>query len=268
MKNLAPIKSTAKTPIIPKTIISDIHDTKVSNLCPVVNPSVCLNIGHLSKIDSHWGKSSSIIQEVRCLVLALSLLLLKVLPLFAQSRGEEMKALMAVALVMVSGASVQAASFEHPCEIVYYEINKEDNTTGYTMEDFLTCKEQFGTTKLIKRAEEYKKTVADRLEEVERRIQESESLARGERAGKIVQSFDLDEMLNHPKNLLRVPFTGFVRDTKKDKEYETSADKVCETLGFEKSISSTQSRLINARWKRELENAPERVFENETSRTL
>ncbi len=172
-----------------------------------------------------------------------------------------MKALMAAALVMVSGASVQAASFEHPCEIVYYELNKKENTSGYTMEDFLTCKEQFGTTKLIKRAEEYKKTVADRLEEVERRIEESEAVARGERAGKIVQSFDLDQMLNHPKNLLRVPFTGFVRLTKKDKEYETSADKVCETLGFEKAITSTQSQRINARSMRDLENAPERVFE-------
>lgn len=172
-----------------------------------------------------------------------------------------MKRLMVATLVMITAASVQAARFDHPCEIVYYEINKKENTSGYTMDDFLTCKEQFGTTKLIEKAEKYKKKIADRLEEVERRIKESEAVARGERAGKIVRSFDLDQMINHKKNILRMPFTSFVRLTKKDKEYETSADKVCEKLGFDKSVASAESGDIAARSMREIKDAPARVLE-------
>lgn len=172
-----------------------------------------------------------------------------------------MKALFLATLVFFASASAQAARFDHPCEIVYYEINKKNNTSGYTREDFLTCKKEFGTTKLIKKAEEYRKTIADRLDEVERRIKESEAAARGERAGKIIRSFDLDGMINHKKNLLRVPFTSFVRLTKKDKEYETSADKVCEKLGFEKSVTSSESGDIAARSMREIKDAPARVLE-------
>ena len=41
-----------------------------------------------------------------------------------------MKVLMVATLVMMTGASVQAARFEHPCEIVYYEINKKEKTSG------------------------------------------------------------------------------------------------------------------------------------------
>lgn len=172
-----------------------------------------------------------------------------------------MKALMAATFVLITSASVQAANFDHPCEVVYYEINKKESTSGYTMEDLLTCKEQFGTTKLIKKAEAYKKSIADRLEEVEKRIKESEAAARGERAGKIIRTFDLDQMTNHRSNILRVPFTSYVHLTKKDKEYETSADKVCEKLGFESAVSSSQSETIAARSMSEIQNAPERVLE-------
>lgn len=172
-----------------------------------------------------------------------------------------MKTLTLAALFVMTVGSVQAARFDHPCEIIYYEINKKENTSGYTMEDFLTCKEEFGTTKLIKKAEKYKKSVADRLEEVERRITESEAVARGERAGKVIQSFDLDELVNHRKNVLRVPFTSYVLLTKKDKEYKTSPDTVCEKLGFLKSVAHQESKQIAARSMSEIKNAPERVLE-------
>ena len=172
-----------------------------------------------------------------------------------------MKTLIGLTLALVTIVPVSAQSFTHPCEIIYYEINKRDNTSGYTMDDFLTCKKEFGTTKLIKRAEKYKQSVADRVDEVERRILESEAAARGERAGKIIQSFDLRGMSRHPKNILRIPFASHVWDANKDKTYKTPADAVCKKLGFESSVTSSESALISAGDREALRDAPERILE-------
>lgn len=172
-----------------------------------------------------------------------------------------MKTLIGLTLAMVTIVPVSAQSFTHPCEIIYYEINKKENTSGYTMDDFLTCKKEFGTTKLITRAEKYKKSVADRVDEVEKRILESEAVARGERAGKIVQTFDLRGMSRHPKNVLRIPFASEVWDADKDKTYKTSPDKVCKKLGFESSVASAESAQISAGNRNALRDAPERILE-------
>ena len=172
-----------------------------------------------------------------------------------------MKTLIGLTFAMVTLGPVMATDFTHPCEIIYYEINKKNNTSGYTMDDFLTCKKEFGTTKLIKKAEEYKKSVADRVDEVERRIIESQEAARGERAGKIVQTYDLRGMSRHPKNILRMPFASHVWDAEKDKTYETPADKVCEKLGFDSAVASSESALISAGDREALREAPERILE-------
>jgi hypothetical protein len=172
-----------------------------------------------------------------------------------------MKTLFGLTLAMVITVPVSAQSFTHPCEVIYYEINKKNNTSGYTMSDFLNCKEEFGTTKLIKKAEKYKKSVADRVDEVERRIIEAQETARGERAGKIVQSYDLRGMSRHPKNILRVPFASHVWDAEKDKTYETPADKVCQKLGFESAVASSESALISAGDREALRDAPEKILE-------
>jgi hypothetical protein len=179
-----------------------------------------------------------------------------------------MKTLFGLAALLALGSpSVLANSYTHPCEVIYYEINKgTENTSNFSMEDFLICKEEFGTTRLITKAERYKGSVADRVDEVEKRILESQAVARGERSGKIVQSYDYDQLMNHRKNILKAPLTSSIWFADKDKTYETSADKVCEFLGFEKSVTSSQSARISSGDRDALRDAPDRIFEMRPAR--
>lgn len=174
-----------------------------------------------------------------------------------------MRTLISLTFAMAFALPAAAQSFTHPCEVIYYEINKRENTSGYTMDDFLTCKKEFGTTRLIDRAEEYKKSVTDRVDEVARRQAEMVEVARGERSGKIVQSFDLRGISRHPENTMRMPFASYVddRSNNRSKVYETPAELVCKKLGYEKAISSSQSPLISAGDLNELKNHPERILE-------
>ncbi len=179
-----------------------------------------------------------------------------------------MKTLFGLAALLALGSpSVLANSYTHPCEVIYYEINKgTENTSNFSMEDFLICKEEFGTTRLITKAERYKGSVADRVDEVEKRILESQAVARGERSGRIVQSYDYDQLMNHRKNILKAPLTSSIWFADKDKTYETSADRVCEFLGFEKSVTSSQSARISSGDREALRDAPDRIFEMRPAR--
>lgn len=172
-----------------------------------------------------------------------------------------------VTLLAIGSPALMANSFTHPCEVIYYEINKgEDNTSNYTMEDFLICKEQFGTTRLIKKAEKYKESVALRVDEVEKKILETQAVARGERAGKIIQVFDYDAIVNSRKNIMKAPLTSSIWFADNDKTYETKPDKVCEFLGYEKSLSSSVSEQISSGNREALKDAPDRIFEMRPAR--
>lgn len=157
-----------------------------------------------------------------------------------------------------------AAPFDHPCEIVYYEINKSNNTSGYTMEDYLTCKDQFGDTKLIRKAEKYKEESQAYLSELDKRIEESKAVARGERAGKIIQSFDLEQMM--AKNIngaAYASFVGFVNDNGEIKrENKIEAKEVCGYLGFDDAVASRSSQRISAGNRSQLqeEGIPDAIF--------
>lgn len=174
-----------------------------------------------------------------------------------------MKTLVLFGLFVLSSSVM--ASFEHPCEIIYWEINKKNNTSGYTMEDYLHCKDQFGDTKLIRKAEKYKKEAADRLAEIERKVQESAAVARGERAGKIIQHFDMEQMMEKQVNgAAFAAFVGFADDVggiKKANEIEPKT--VCMQLGFTDAVSSTKSRRLSAGNRSQLrdqEGLPEAIF--------
>lgn len=171
-----------------------------------------------------------------------------------------MKNLLLTGLLALTGTSVMA-SFDHPCEIIYYEINKKNNTSGYTMEDFLTCKDQFGDTRLIRKAEKYKKQAEERLSEIERKVEESAAVARGERAGKIIKHFSLEDMIESKKNVLGVPYASYVWLADKDKTYETKPDIICGALGFDKALSSRQSQQFSSGSRDQLKDAPDRIFE-------
>jgi hypothetical protein len=157
------------------------------------------------------------------------------------------------------------ASFDHPCEIIYWEINKKNNTSGYKMEDYLTCKDQFGDTKLIRKAEKYKKEAADRLAEIQAKVEESAAVARGERSGKIIQHFNMEEMMSKQINgAAYAAFVGFSDGFGGiEKANEIEPKTVCTQMGFDDAVSSTKSGRLSAGNRSQLrdqEDLPEAIF--------
>lgn len=162
---------------------------------------------------------------------------------------------------LVAPIAVSAAPFDHPCEVVYWEINKPNPTGKFTLENYNTCIDQFGDTKLIRDAETYKEKVLKREQSIEERLENNAAIAKGEREGKIVISFGLDSLLDHPKNPTQMHYAYEVYNWDKDKTYKTEPDALCKQLGFDSSVGHTISASIDDGSRRDLEDAPTQILE-------
>ena len=74
----------------------------------------------------------------------------------------------------ILGPDVQAAPFDHPCEVLYWKMNREEDASQRDLLErrFSTCVDQFGETKLIKEAKDYLRESNDYAVEVEKKIEE------------------------------------------------------------------------------------------------
>ena len=165
----------------------------------------------------------------------------------------------------ILGPDVQAAPFDHPCEVLYWKMNREEDASQRDLLErrFSTCVDQFGETKLIKEAKDYLRESNDYAVEVEKKIEEQAKIARGERAGKIVKEISEEEISNHENNPLGSPLVSeaIIYEGRKPKTHETSADAACKYLGYDKSTSSTQSRSFDNGSYKDREVMPEEVLE-------
>ena len=172
-----------------------------------------------------------------------------------------MKKLTLLGLVLGTGllGSQVYAQYSHPCENIYWEINRaathDSFETEYDRSDYLSCLEfqeaigQTGETSLIKKAEAYKKKVADREEKIEALIEQRKEVARGERAGKIVKTFSEEELRSVSKGILKgapavssatVYITRTGRREVENEKIKSDPNVVCKALGFEKSLGYTE----------------------------
>ncbi len=146
--------------------------------------------------------------------------------------------------------SIQAAPFDHPCEVLYWKMNKEEDSSQRSLLNrrFSTCVDQFGETKLIKEAKEYLRDSVDHEAKVEEQVQEQIEIAKGKRSGKIVVELSEEEIINHENNPLGAPLVSDseIFEKGKIKTYETSADNVCKYLGYDKSIDHRKSDLYDS----------------------
>ncbi len=161
---------------------------------------------------------------------------------------------------------IQAAPFDHPCEVLYWKMNREEDASKRDLLErrFSTCVDQFGETKLIKEAKDYLRDINDYSVKVEKKIEEQAAIARGERAGKVVQSLSSEEINNHEKNPFGAPLVSeaLIYEGKRNPtKHETDADAACKYLGYDKSTASTQSRRFDNGVRKDREEMPEEVLE-------
>jgi len=164
------------------------------------------------------------------------------------------------------GPGLQAAPFDHPCEVLYWKVNREEDPAERDLlkRRFSTCVDQFGETDLIKEAKDYLRETNDYAADVQAKIDEQLEIAKGERAGKVVQELDEDEILNHENNPLGAPLVSrstIFSGRKSPKEYETKADAVCKYLGYDRSTGHTESRQFDNGSRKDRSEMPEEVLE-------
>ena len=162
--------------------------------------------------------------------------------------------------------SIQAAPFDHPCEVLYWKMNRAEETqeSELLQRRFSTCVDQFGETELIRDAKDYLRRTNDYAVDVEKKIEEQAEVARGERAGKIVNELSEEEMLNYEINPLGAPLVStatIFRARKNPKTYETNADDVCKYFGYDRSTAFTQSRQYDNGDRSDRAEMPEEVLE-------
>lgn len=179
-----------------------------------------------------------------------------------------MKTLSLSLLVMGMGLfapSLQAAPFDHPCEVLYWKMNKETDRSKKELLQtrFSTCVDQFGETKLIKEAKQYLRDSVDHAKEVERKVEEQVEIAKGKRSGKIVTELDESEILNHEKNPLGAPLVSDseIFENGKIKKYETTPDQICKYLGYDKSVDYRKSDLFDSGKRSDRNKMPEEALE-------
>ncbi len=161
--------------------------------------------------------------------------------------------------------SIQAAPFDHPCEVLYWKMNREEDSSQRELLNrrFSTCVDQFGETKLIKEAKQYLRDSVDHAEEVEKKVEEQVEIAKGQRSGKIVKELDSEEILNHENNPLGAPLVSDSEIFKngKIKKYETTPDQVCKYLGYDKSIDYRKSNLFDSGSRSDRKEMPAEALE-------
>lgn len=161
---------------------------------------------------------------------------------------------------------LQAAPFDHPCEVLYWKMNREDDVAKRELLNrrFSTCVDQFGETDLIKEAKEYLRKSADHEAAVEKKIKEQIEIAKGERSGQIIKKLTLDEIINSEKNPLGTPLVSnatIYKAGEDPEKYETSADEICKYLGYEKGVNFTKSATLDNGDRSDREKMPEEVLE-------
>lgn len=175
-----------------------------------------------------------------------------------------MKATIGLLAILISVPYAQAETFSHPCEQVYYDLHTKEDDSAFDLNYLLNCQDTFGESKTIKKAEEHKRALEDRLDKVEKRIQERIAVAKGDRQGKLVRTFDVEDMKSHPKNVLRDAIAKKVIVINTDdsrKEHEISDNHVCKFFGYDKATNSMVSREVFARSSEKMETAPKTLLE-------
>lgn len=162
--------------------------------------------------------------------------------------------------------ALQAAPFDHPCEVLYWKMNREDDVAKRELlnKRFSTCVDQFGETDLIKEAKDFLRKSADHEAAVQKKVKEQIEIAKGERSGQIIKRLSFDDIKNSENNPLGAPLVSnatIYRAGKSPKKYETSPDEVCKYLGYEKGVNYTKSETFDNGDRRDREKMPEEVLE-------
>ncbi len=175
-----------------------------------------------------------------------------------------MKATIGLLTILMSMGLAYGETFSHPCEQVYYDLHTKQDDSKFDLKYLMNCQDTFGESDVIKKAEAHKRALDDRLEKVEKRIQERIEVAKGERQGKLVRTFSLEDIKNHPKNVLRDAIAKKVIVINTDdsqKEHEISDNYVCKFLGYDKATNSMVSSEVFARSTKKMETAPKTLLE-------
>lgn len=157
-------------------------------------------------------------------------------------------------LIFLTLGSIQvSAKYEHPCERLYWKFHsdkevKSDEDVSEFENRLKKCKELYGKSNLIEKAERYNDEVADRNNKVKAEISKSISVAKGEKSeGQFIKSFNLLEMMKKQvNNAAYAAFIGFPRNDGKIKRNVISAKSVCTEFGYDDAISSTKSERMSA----------------------
>ncbi len=175
-----------------------------------------------------------------------------------------MKALFGLAVLAVGMSPVWAETFSHPCEQVYYDLHTKKEDSKFDLQYLLNCQNTFGESKTIKKAEAHKKALDDRLETIEKKLEQRIAIAKGEKPGKLVRTFSYEDMIGHEKNVFGDAIAHKVIEIDPDNdrhEYTFSDDKACRFFGYERATSSRVSSELFARSLKKYPNAPKSLLE-------